>query len=377
MTFLEPYSAFADSLRRGDSEIDKSGSEIREEIDVEQENFDTHGLREISEGEGGFYDAYKDEFDDLAETVPGANTFVELMKKYDYHGGEFDCGRFDVMCHIVNFVFITGTSVINFLVAPMSKLAIEPEEIMNDDTLNTFLGYFETFTRSLLAVFILFQIMKIYLFRLSNHSDTINVMNEKIVKIFAAGVLLFCYEYFFRFILSIQYRVNYGIFGYVGNTNEVTSNMMLNLLLTPNGVMFMLMVIVFAILLLVLFFQMTYTFAMIALFYIVGPVAVVTMVNDEYNMFSMWLKTIIGRFLTLALQGLSVVLCFSFASKIDWIFNDFSAIENSFSKIIALSFLVVGISIPGLLKDFGNSSGAGRGVMSAGQSVTRVITRRR
>src|SRR5699024_4555565 len=113
------------------------------------------------------------------------------------------------------------------------------------------------------------------------------------------------------------------------------------------------MVLAYAILLAILFFQMTYTFALIGLFYVVGPVAVVTMVNDEYNMFTMWLRTIIARFVTLSAQGLCVILSFSYATKIDWIFS-MDPMENAFSKIIALSFLIVGITLPGLLKDFGN-----------------------
>src|SRR5699024_7878179 len=109
----------------------------------------------------------------------------------------------------------------------------------------------------------------------------------------------------------------------------------------------------------VLFFQMAYTFALIGLFYTVGPVAIVTMVNDEYNMFSVWLKTIIARFLTLALQGLTVMLSFSYASSMDAIFSQ-EPLTSAFQKVISLAFLVVGISLTGLMKEFGKSSGSRR-----------------
>lgn len=372
---VDPGKKNGESLYRGDDEIKKSGEEIREETDVESEELDTHGLKDIKEGKKEFYNEYSDEFDELEENVPGASIFVDLIKDFDYVSGNFDCGKFDILCHIVNFIFVTGTSIINFLVAPLGKLAIEPEKIIDDATFTKFNNNFNSFTTSLLAVFLIFQIMKIYVFRLTNHNDTVSVLNEKIVKVFIAGIFLFSYEYFFQLILTIQYRVNYGIFSYVSNTNEITTNMMLNLLLTPNGIMFVFMVLAYAILLAILFFQMTYTFALIGLFYVVGPVAVVTMVNDEYNMFTMWLRTIIARFVTLSAQGLCVILSFSYATKIDWIFS-MDPMENAFSKIIALSFLIVGITLPGLLKDFGNSSGSARGAISATQSVTRVFTRR-
>lgn len=212
---------------------------------------------------------------------------------------------------------------------------------------------------------------------MTNHADTINVMNDKIVKIAMACILLFSYTAFFKLILAIQYRVNYGIFSYLGNAEEVSNDILLNLILTGNGITFVIMVLVYALLIAVLFFQMTYTFALISLYYVVGPVAIVTMVNDEYNMFSTWFRTIISRFLTLALQGLTVVLSFSYASSMEWALDSGGDnVEGVFTKILALSFLIVGISIPSLLKEFGNSSGSGKGAMSATQSVSKIFTRK-
>lgn len=382
---LQPISSLAketESLNRGDetwnsgdAEINKSGETIRDEIDLDQKEADTHGLKDIEDGKGKFYDAYEEEFDEMEESALGGKVFVGLMKRYDYSAGNFDCKTTDILCHIVNIVYVAGASVVNFLLSPLSKLAIEPEKILNDTSFNKFKNSFDSFTFSLLAVFILFQVMKIFVFRMTNHSDTITVLNEKVVKIFMAGVFLFGYSQFFQLILTIQYRVNYGIFSYFSNSNQITSDLMINFLVTPNGVVFVLMVIIYAVLLAILFFQMAYTFALIGLLYVVGPVAVVTMVNDEYNMFTMWLKTIIARFLTLAMQGLTVVLSFTYANKMDWIFSG-DVTESNFQKIIAISFLIVGISLPSLLKEFGNSSGSGKGAISATSSATRVITRR-
>lgn len=371
-----PMSVLADSLNRGDSEINKTGKELRDEISVDTEELQTHGIREIGNKKGDFYKEYKEEFTEWEDTIPGAKIYVKLIKKYNYAEGDFECGKFDILCHIINFGFVTGTSIVNALLAPMEKLAITPEQILNDDTLKKFKDAFTTFTTSLLGVFILFQIMKIYAFRMTNHSDTVSVLNEKIIKIVLACVFLFSYDLFFRFILNVQYRVNYGIFNYLTNSQEVTQNVMLSMLLTPNGTTFVIMILLFALLLAVLFFQMLYTFAMIAIFYVVGPVAITTMVNDDYNMFGMWLKTIISRFLTLALQGLSVVMCLSFASRIDFLTDGAGSGDAFFDKIIAIAFLVVGIAIPGLLKEFGNSSGSGKATTGGAKAVAGMVIRK-
>lgn len=364
------------SLNKADSELEKTGDQIREEIELDTEELETHGLKEIGNKKGDFYKAYKEEFDEIEENVPGGATYVKLMKKYNYHDGEFECGKFDIVCHVVNFGFVMGSSIVNALLAPLEKLAIEPEKILADSTLTTFKSAFFTFTTSLLAVFILFQVMKIYAFRMTNHSDTISLLNEKVVKIVMAAILLFSYDVFFKIILNIQYRVTYGLFNYLTNTNEVAQNVMLSQLLTPNGIVFVLMVLVFAILLAVLFFQMLYSFAMIGVFYIVGPVAVTTMVNDDYNMFPLWLKTIISRFLTLALQGLCVVLCLSFGSRIGFLTEGSGDMMGFLDKITAIVFLVVGIAIPGLLKEFGNSSGAGRATTGGARTAASMMFRK-
>jgi len=374
---LFPLNSIADSLNRGDADFQKTGDELRDEISGDTEELNTHGLKEIGDKKGDFYSAYKTEFDTWAEEVPGGQVYKELIEQYNYQNGNFECGKFDVMCHIVNFGYVTGSSIVNAFLAPISQLAIEPEKILNDTTLNKFKDAFNTFTVSLLAVFVAFQILKTYAFRMTNHSDTGNVLNEKIIKISIASILLFGYDFFFQMILSIQYRVNYGIYNYLTNTEEVTSDVMLNMLLTPNGTMFVIMILLLAILIAVLFFQMIYSFAMVSLFYVVGPVAITTMVNDDYNMFNLWLKTIISRFLTLALQGMAVVLCLSFASRIDFITEGSSISDQFFEKIAALAFLVVGISIPALLKEFGNSSGSGKGVISGTKSVTRYMSMRK
>lgn len=374
---LFPLNSMADSLNRGDDELQKTGDELRNEISNDTKELETHGVKEIGDKAGDFYTAYRTEFDEWADSVPGGEVYRELIKRYNYQKGNFECGKFDVMCHIVNFGYVTGASIVNAFLAPISKLAIEPEKILDDTTLNKFKDAFNTFTVSLLAVFILFQIMKTYSFRMTNHSDTGNVLNEKVIKVIIASLLLFSYDFFFQMILNIQYRVNYGIYNYLTNSQEVTSDVMLNMLLTPNGTMFVIMILLLAILIAVLFFQMVYSFAMVSLFYVVGPVAITTMVNDDYNMFTLWLKTIISRFLTLALQGLTVVLCLSFASRIEFMTEGASVTDQFFEKIAALAFLVVGISIPALLKEFGNSSGSGKGVISGTKSVTRYMSMRK
>src|SRR5699024_2431118 len=280
-----------------------------------------------------------------------------------------------ITCHITNFFFQAASSMLSLLLEPMKNLAIKPTDILESDTFNEFKGYFDVFTKSLLGVFILFQLIKMYAQYMNDYEMARPVLYDKLIRLGMASVFLFLYDDIFQFMMSIQYRINYGIFRRLADTSDLMNDLMVNFLLVPAGIGFLFMIVIYAILLLALFAQMLYSFALIALFFIVGPVAVTTMVNDEYNMFGLWLKTLISRFLSLALQGLCVVLCFRYGANIDFITNgELNYIPQSLDmKVIkAMAFLLVGLGIPSLLKEFGSSSGAGRGVIAGVKSVTRM-----
>src|SRR5699024_10536067 len=121
LTF-QPISILAeDSVNKNDldSEIEKSGETIRDEMDRDGEELDTHDLKDIPEGKKEFYKAYKDEFDEMRDNKMGGEVYVDLIEKFDYQGGQFVCGNFDVMCHIVNVMYVGGTSMANFILAPL------------------------------------------------------------------------------------------------------------------------------------------------------------------------------------------------------------------------------------------------------------------
>src|SRR5699024_8645134 len=176
-----------------DREIEKSDEQLREEIEAntKEESMQNIKIDEEHEGDkGDLYNTYKEKFDKIEDKQAGGKMYVDMMKKLNYTDGKFECGKFDVVCHVTNLFYITGGSVIAFVLEPMTKLAIKPSDIVNDNTFNEFKDAFQTFTTSLLAVFIIFQVLKIYIFRMTNHLDTGNVLNEKIIKIVFACIFL-------------------------------------------------------------------------------------------------------------------------------------------------------------------------------------------
>jgi hypothetical protein len=154
-------------------------------------------------------------------------------------------------------------------------------------------------------------------------------------------------------------------------SKDFQTDIMVTFLFSPNGAMMLIFLSIYALCFLALFLQMVFSFCLIAIIYVTGPLAVVTIPNDEYNLFNLWLKTFVARALTLFLQGLCVVLSIRFLTNFD---NVLSYSKQPFTFAIAVGFLVLGIVVPSILQQFGNSTGSGRMIIS---TIRTVAMRRR
>lgn len=105
---------------------------------------------------------------------------------------------------------------------------------------------------------------------------------------------------------------------------------------------------------------------MFIILYIMGPVAITTMVNDEMNFFSLWVRRLVSRVLTLLLQSLCIAMCFATLFHITFKYN-----ETITDLMLAIAFLFVALSVPKMLENFGDSSGAGRSTLLFVRSMGR------
>ncbi|MBK3975999.1 conjugal transfer protein TrbL family protein, partial [Staphylococcus aureus] len=92
--------------------------------------------------------------------------------------------------------------------------------------------------------------------------------------------------------------------------------------------------------------------------YIMGPIAIATMVNDDMDFFSLWLRRLVSRILTFLLQSLCIAMCFATLFHITFDYKE--AITD---LMLSMAFLLVGLSVPKMLENFGDSSGAGRSTL--------------
>lgn len=369
----DPGNVAPDENEEQNTDQEVNEEQFEEETNQQVNEFDPFN-REIEEGKGEFYKAYEEEITDLAEqrdaaSVEGSSdAWVSSLEDLDYVAGEFDCGRFDFNCHINSFVFWAGKGVLEYVMTPMQQLAIQPSEIMDNTVITGYRDMFGSLPESLLALFLIFQILKIISMRMTGQEDFGQAMNEKVTKVVIAGILLFLYDYFFRLILNAQYFLTYPIYSQLSGTDQIRNDIMVTLLLTPNGAMMIFFIAIVAVVLLILFFQMMYSFCLIAVAFVVGPLAIVTLPNDDYNAFGLWLRILIARIITLFMQGLAVLLSFSFLLDFDRVLQ---LNQQPFVYVIAIGFLIVGVLIPSTLQNFGNSSGSTRMVFSSVRMMSR------
>ena len=186
-----------------------------------------------------------------------------------------------------------------------------------------------------------------------------NSLYDKLVAVIAGGILLGVYAQFFDWLLELTHLLTETML-----TSPVTHyDVMQVMAVNSVGYGLILMIVVSAILF-VFFLSILYRTVLFVILYITGVLAVPTIVNDQYNFFNLWLKTVVSNILTLTIQ----LLCFVLGIK------TLVSLESG-NMIIGMVFFIVGLSIPTLLSQFGASTGSAKAVGSSVKYVARYTKR--
>lgn len=356
--------------------LDQTEQELRNEMDkaVTSEEIDGSGIKKIEEGKGKFYEVYKEEIEQHVEDYPdGGKNFTKMMKQFDYQEGTFNCSTLDFFCTFNDFFFQVGRSMFGALLKPLSAMSMEPSKIMNDQLLGNYRQSFSQLAKSILLVLMAFQILKTIAFRVSDMSSASQITHQKMVKFIMVAFLLTVYDTFFQLILTLQYAFTYPIFSSLALNDGLAKSISVTLLFSPGGFLVgIVLIVIIAVLILVLTFSLYYSIALVSVIYVVGPAAIPTMINDEYDFYSLWMKTLVSRILTIGLQGICVLI--GLQKIATFTFDGNELLGNS---LLGISFLLVAMAMPTLLGQFGNSSGGGKMALGGAKGMTRYFTYRR
>ena len=320
---------------------------------------------QVSAKEGDFYDKYKGEFDEALYS----ENYMDMIKSYDMKTNSFNCGLMDLYCMANSTQILLGVGAMKFVFTASEYLILNPEWIVNEPLFQRYNGYFDTLTTSMMLVFLLWQILAGYLKRLSNIEDTSDLLNQKLLAVIAGGAFLAMYDDIFNIILKLQYDISDSILKFGLSPEHF---LLVTLKYTPSySIVF---TFIIALIFLVFLIALIYRFVALAFFYVVGPAAIATMLNEEFNYFNLWWKYIINNVITFFLQCLAFSVAVSSLSlQISFIKNLPTGVDIVVGIIIALVVCLFALVIPSILGNMGASTGTGR---SLGKMVRYIAMRK-
>lgn len=304
---------------------------------------------------------YKESQSDSSK-VKNAEAYMEnviYLEKYDYETNQFDCKWHEIGCHTNSFLFTTVSGFVYGAIDSFSRFQIDSNFITGNPVYEGYMLNFKSLAWTIASIFILWQTLKIVILYSGNGEEGMNSLYDKLVAVVTGGVLLGVYGQFFDWLLELTHLLTETML-----TSPITHyDIMQVMAVNSVGYGLILMVVVSAIFF-VFFLSILYRTVLFVILYITGVLAIPTIVNDQYNFFNLWLKTVVSNILTLTLQ----LLCFVLGVK------TLVSLEDG-NLITGMIFFIVGLSIPTLLNQFGASTGSAKAVGSSVKYVARYARR--
>jgi hypothetical protein len=306
---------------------------------------------------GDFYKKHKD----TIEKQVLIKQHKELIKKYDYEKNHFECGLFDVLCFIEGVQFKMAIGAVKLTYGGLDNFVISPSKITENKVFKQYKNGLSTLSTTMMGIFLMWQMVKIIAQRYADSEDGMIAINQKLLMVVTSAILLGLYDEFSVWVLKIQESLVSAVLRDSFNLEDVV------LITFINGSQYG-MIVAFMIMLVMLVFVIAfmYRFVLFGFLYVVGVIAIPTSVNDEYNYFSVWLRTLINNGVTLFLQAIVFTLGFQALVK-----NNAFSMGASFT--VGIAFFILALTIPSLLGQLGASTGTGRAI----GSVVRYLANRR
>lgn len=315
--------------------------------------------------EGDFYKKHKKEF----QKANLSKEYIETMQKFDYDTNSFNCGMTELSCKMTAYTSDLGIGLAKFAGSATKFLLKKPETIVKDKGFVKFKNFMSTLSVSMLTLFAIWQIIAMMMRRFGDPDDYPQAMNQKMLSLFAGGVFLGLYETIFTLILQIQYDATNSILQAGVGAEQLV---LMVLLYSPEysiifGIAMAAICIVFVI-------AIFYRFVALGFFYVVGPIAIPTIVNEEFNYFQIWLKYIVNNCVTLFVQSVAFSLAVAaMTGQFSYTKGFPDGLDVIMGFVLALCMCFFALVIPGILGNMGSSTGTGR---MAGKVVRYALTRR-
>lgn len=314
---------------------------------------------------GDFYEKHKEEIDEHIID----KGYIKTIKAYDSKTNSFECGMTEFGCKFDSFQLKWALGLVSFVADGTKVLVLEPEMITKDNGFNTYKGYISGLSTSLLVLFLVWQMVAMMMRRFGDPDDYPQAMNQKLLQVFCAACFLGLYEPIFTMVLTVQSDVTSAILE--SGISKDQLRLMVFLYSIDYSIFFSLFIGIINIVFLI---ALVYRFVALGFFYVIGPAAIPTMVNEEFNYFTIWWRYIVNNIVTLFVQSMAFALSLAaMTGQFTFTKNLPPGVDVVVGFLLASVFCLFALVLPSLLGNLGSSTGTGR---SLGRVVRYAVIRR-
>lgn len=278
--------------------------------------------------------------------------------------GDLDCGLTDVGCHITNYFANLAQGIINQAIKLLDNFAIDPSKIINDKEISGAYEGVKKLAWALVLLFFIYQLLRVLVMANEDPTETKRIVVKLILTTLIAGNLTTIFEYMLLFgKWSVEDITSSGVplENFIPTESLSQYKDMLS-----TAMVLALVLLGLGICLILLGLQFLIRFGELIVAFILGPIAVMTNLNDEFNFFSAWLRFLVSLVVTQVIQILLLVLTIRISTAIK--LSDFS------NAMTTIALILVILKMPGIVQSFVYSSGVGRAAVgtTAGVFTTAV-----
>ncbi len=255
-----------------------------------------------------------------------------------------DCEHwYDIGCQIRIDLFYLNKSLLFLATSILDSFLFKASNVLTNPSVDYFFKGFQKLSWTFLLLFLTYQtirILTLYAFQ-ENQSQLMPLLRKVLFAAVMIGSL--------PWICSQLIILNNDIVTAIVGTMTVSSK--INPLLTYDQIRFMLVLnLILAICCLIVAFQMLVRYAELALLIAIGPIAIATSINQEFNLFPNWWRNVLAVIFTQTIQVLILVMGIKMVL-------DVKEITGTPRYFYIIGFLILLIRTPKFLKEWLHSTG--------------------
>ncbi|CAG7643624.1 conjugal transfer protein TrbL family protein [Paenibacillus allorhizosphaerae] len=289
-----------------------------------------------------------------------------------------DCGFTEIDCKFQNILIDLANQAFNVMKDMLEIFILKPGDLLENPTVNTFFNLIKGVSWSLATVFLIYQCLRIYVLSLADGDRS--ELRKLLPKIFLIPVFMMGMPWGIEGILTLSGEFSRGFLSVPSidpGGGQLVGFAAIYLLFTgaTSSLFIVILALVFLALLAVFAFQQCLRFAELAFLVVSGPVAIMSILNQEFNLFPSWWRHLLSVAFTQSVQYLLIMMAIKLATGTNPFKGEYMGIFGS------IGCMVLVIKSPAFIREFMYSTGAGRKaagmaantVTSAGRSLVKLI----